>query len=403
MANLLSSYNPIRKTLVSIEYSIQEGKPILFGLELVQKKGELDINQTFTLKQPEELSKFSKTTHLSLVITDDNVLSKEVQQTGIDAEIVAEAFPNLNLNDFYYQILRSTSSSFIAVCRKEYVETCIEKFQKAGNIITTVSLGVLKMTALSRYAQDTPLKSYTAEVGFSNEELISIISKREHIEERHNIEGLIFPTTHTLPLAVILDIVFNTGKISGNLETRNQELQKRYKETRFFKNTLQFGIGFLLITLLINFFVFNENYKKWQGLQEELQVYTTQKEQITKKQAEVNTKEALVQSILTTGFSKSSYYTDQIVQAQPATVLLTSFIYQPLIKPIRKDKHIELSENMISIAGKSTDKTQFTAWLRTMENMSYIGTVTIIQYGLDKKNTSDFELTLKIKSNGAKD
>ncbi|TSE06684.1 hypothetical protein [Aquimarina algiphila] len=403
MANLLSSYNPIGKTLVSVEYSVQEGKPILFGLELVQKKGELDINQTFTLKQPEELSKFSKTTHLSLVITDDYVLSKEVQQTGTDAEIVAEAFPNLNLNDFYYQILRSTNSSFIAVCRKEYVETCIEQFQKAGNTITTIALGVLKMTALSGYAQGETLKSYTAEVGFSNEELISIVSKREHIEQQYNIEGLTFPATHSLPLAIILDAVFNTDRISGNLETRNQELRKRYKETRFFKNTLQLGVGFLLITLLINFFVFNANYKKWQGLQEELQVYTTQKEQITKKQAEVSTKEALVQSILTTGFSKSSYYTDQIVQAQPATVLLTSFIYQPLTKPIRKNKYIEFRENIISIMGKSTDKTEFTAWLKIMENLPFVEAVTIIQYGLDKKNISDFEITLKIKPDAAKD
>ncbi|WP_062053713.1 hypothetical protein [Aquimarina longa] len=403
MIGFLASYSPFRKKLIALEYSNNKDTPIIIGLELAQKKGELENTQTFTVASADELSELIKNQKASLVITDDNVLSKEVSHTGTDIEIVGEAFPNLNLNDFYYQILRTSEKSFIAVCRKEHVENSIEQFKKEAIKIVAISLGGLKLEALSGYADNENLKSYTTTVSFNNGEVVSLLPKKEDIEEEYTIEGLSFLSIHTLPLAVVLNTVLNSDTISGNLEIKNQELYQEYTESQFFKNTLQIGVGFLLITLLINFFVFNANYKKWQGLQEELQVYTTQKEQILKKQAEVSIKDTLVQSILATGFSKSSYYINTITQVQPSTIILASIAYQPLEKPIRKDKAIELTQHHISITGTSTDKTDFTIWLRTIEGLPFVNTVTIIQYGLDKKNASNFELTLSIKTDETED
>ncbi|MEW7291271.1 hypothetical protein [Aquimarina sp. 2304DJ70-9] len=401
MLESLTSYLPFKKTVFTLEHTKQESESVIFGLELVQKKGELDIDQTFTVNHPDELGEVVKTgKSVCLVITDDQILSKEVSNTNTDVEILAEAFPNLNLNDFYYQILRTTDRSFISVCRTQYVESLIQEYQKAGIKITGVHLGGLKMAALSVYAEGNTLHSNTTEVRFANNEVTSITKNNKTSVEQYTIEGLNFSSTHTLPLAIALDEFLSTDVISGNIASKNQELKKNYKESLFFKNVLQIGVGFLLIALLINFFVFNAKYKSWQGLQEELQVFTTQQEQIKSKQADVNTKEALVQSILTTGFSKSSYYIDQIIQALPSTVVLTSFAYQPLEKPIRKDKTIDLRANVVSVTGKSIDKEEFTNWLRRVEGLSFVETVTIVQYGLDKRNTSDFEVMLTIKSNG---
>ncbi|QKX04093.1 hypothetical protein HN014_03940 [Aquimarina sp. TRL1] len=402
MKDFLSAYNPFGKILVTVEHSDNNGELILLGLELMQKKGELDITQTFTVRHYNKLYKFLKNSELSLVITDDKILSKEVAHTGTDAEIVAEAFPNLNLNDFYYQVLRTTEKSFIAVCRKRYIDTLIEEFQNEGFKVTSISLGALKMAVLSEYGNGERLKTHRGEVHYSNSEVVSIVTNQKNTEEQYSIEGLVFASTHSLPLAIALDAVMSNNKVSGNLGIKNQELYKHYVESRVFKNTLQGGIGFLLIVLLVNFFVFNSNYKKWQGLQEELQVYTTQKDQITKKQSEVKIMEALVQSVLTTGFSRSSNYINKIVQVQPSTIVLTSLAYQPLTKPIRKDKVIEFKDKIVSVSGKSIDKSDFTIWLRAIEGLSFVDAVTIVQYGLDKQNISDFELTLKIKSDETK-
>ncbi|WP_152537376.1 hypothetical protein [Aquimarina pacifica] len=387
-----------------LEYSQQSGKPVLIGVELEQKSGELNIKEMQTAEEIGELSQFLKGKSIRLVITSDQVLSKKVSHTGSDAEIIAEAFPNFNGNEFYYQILRSAETSFIAVCRKEYVDKQVQKFKNDGVLITEISLGALKMVALSGYVGDVDVYSNTSKVTFYTDEIVSILSKNENEpEEEYDIEGLIFSSRYTLPISLGLTSVLQNDLISGNIDDENSILKKRYSEVRFFKSGLQLGLGFLLIALLVNFFIFNGKYKKWQSLQEELQVYTSQKQLIDKKVKEVGSKEALVKSIQTTGFSKSSNYINQITQIQPKTVLLNVFTYQPLKKPIRKDKLVDLQKDIISIAGQSTDKVDFTNWLRAIEALSFVESVTIVQYGLHKKQTSDFELTLIIKTDGTTD
>ncbi len=401
MLEKLISYRPLGKNLMMVEYSQQSGHPVLIGVSLEQKGGELNIKEMITGSAPGDLSQFLKNKSTSLVITNDQVLSKQVTHTGTDSEIIAEAFPNFNSNDFYYQILRSAEASFIAVCRKEYVDALVQEFKNSGIWITALSLGSLTIEALSGYVQDMEIYSYASKITFADDTIISISPNNESDpEEQYDIEGLVFSSTYTGPIALGLSAVLQKDSISGNTGEQDYILQKNYGEVRFFRNALQIGVGGLLCALLINFFVFNNQYKQWQSLQEELQVYTNQKELIDTKIKNVGVKEALVKSIQTTGFSKSSKYINQITGTQPKTVLLELCTYQPLKKPVRKDKQVELQKDMMYISGQSTDKIDFTNWLRAIEALPFVDNVTIVQYGLSKKQTSDFELTLTIKPHG---
>ena len=103
-----------------------------------------------------------------------------------------------------------------------------------------------------------------------------------------------------------------------------------------------------------------------------------------------------IRDSLTTGFSKSSYYIDQIIQSQPTTIILTSLSYHPIRKVIRNDKPITLDHKTIQIIGNSSDKTSFTAWLNTVESLDFVDTVTIINYGLNNKDNSIFEVAIHL-------
>ncbi|WP_299223281.1 hypothetical protein [uncultured Aquimarina sp.] len=395
MGASLLSYNPIKKSFLAFEQSERENNPIIIGIEVEQKKDELDVIQHFVLKDLTMLSQYIKiTTKANLSITDSNVLSKEILSTGTDQEILTEAYPNLDLNDFYYQILKTSEKSFVAICRKQYVDTLISAYKKVNIQITNIDLGDLRISSLLSYFRDTELLTYSSTILSNNGEISSIESNNSSIEE-YKIETIVIPSTHTLPFACILDTVTNQTSISGNTEEKNAELLHTYKESQFFKKTLQYGIGFLLISLLINFFVFNSKYTAWQELQEEQQIYSTQKKGIEKQQSIVNTKEAIVQSIVNTGFSKSSYYIDQIIQSLPTTVTLNSFTYQPIAKTIRTEKPIVIRERTLLITGNSSDKAAFTAWLDSIEDVSFVKATTI-NYGWDKKNTSAFEIAINL-------
>ncbi|AXT61360.1 hypothetical protein D1816_13725 [Aquimarina sp. AD10] len=403
MLQKIASYNPVRKNLLAIEHSQRDGNYHILGLELALKKGELDIVNRFIVTSIGQLSSTIKNLgKASLAITDTQILTKELSSVGTDNEILSEAFPNLNLDDFYYQILKTSTKSFVAVCRKQHIDSIIQQYQKAKIEITEISLGNLKMAALSSHIDSDEISSNSAIIKVDNGEISAMLPKGNTTENIYTIEGLTLDYTYTLPLAIALNYFLHQINTTGSIEIKNQSIANEYKESQFFKKTLQFGIGFLLISLLINFFVFNTKYKKWQELQGEIQVYTTQNESIKNQQESVDTKEAIVKSILNTGFSKSSLYIDQIIKSQPTTVILNSFVYQPISKTIRSDKPIAITKNMISVAGNSIDKADFTTWINTIESLDFVDTVTIIKYGIDKKNISSFEIMINLIHDTAK-
>ncbi|MHA7057061.1 hypothetical protein ACWGOQ_0007570 [Aquimarina sp. M1] len=388
-----SKYKLLKKKSFAFEHSEQENNLVILGIEVQQNNDELDIIQDFVVDDIGNISEYCKSSiRANLVITDSKILSKEVHTTGTDQEILADAYPNVDLDDFYYQILKTDTKSFVALCRKQYIHSLVDAYKKVNILITKIDLGNLTTSSLLSYLSNTELITYTAVIKNDQEKILSI-QPHQDVKEDYKIGTTTISSTHTLPFSCILDTISGQSAISGNTEEKNIELFNVYKESLFFKNTLQYGISFLLISLLINFFVFNSSYKTWQGLQEEEQIYAIQKEHIKKRKSTVHTKEAIVTSILTTGFSKSSYYIDQIIQSLPSTVILKSFSYQPIGKTIRDDKPIMIKKNTLLITGNSSDKAAFTAWVDTIEDVSFVQTTTI-NYGWDQKNTSAFELAI---------
>lgn len=384
------------KTYVTLEHSGNDNEQIILGLQIQLKKEELDISHTFTVHQIQDVADEVKTIpRVGIAITNGSVLTKEVDAIGADHEVLSEAYPNLNLDDFYYEILKTDAKSFIAICRKSKVDEIINAYRKEKIIITEVALGNLKAASLTSFIDTDELLTHTSSITLHNTQ-VTAINRNTELSKHYEIQGLGVGSSHVLPLAMTLDSFSHQAKISGNVADLNQHLREQYKEVTFFKKALQYGVGFLLIALLINFFVFNSKYKKWQGLQEEIQVYTSQNESIKRQQTIVAGKEAIVNSILTTGFSKSSLYADRIIALQPTTILLSSFVYQPLAKTIRNDKPIQIKNHVISVTGNSIDKKDFTSWLNAIENLDFVTKVTIASYGVDKKNTSSFELIIQL-------
>ncbi|MGY3793184.1 hypothetical protein [Aquimarina sp. 433] len=387
-------YNPIKRSIYAFEHTEDENGTIIIGVEVAKKNGELDITKKFMINDLKDLPE-SNISSAHLVITDNQILTKEIVTKGTDQEIVSEAYPNLEVDNFYYQILKTSEKSFISICRKTYVDNIISTYKDAKIAITSIDLGNLTTTALIPFIKDSKVLTFTASITIQNEELLSITRNNQQIEH-YEIDSLVIPSSHLLPFASILHKVSGISNISGNVIEKNTTLEITHKELRFFKKTLYYGIGFLLIALLINFFVFNSSYKKLQELKEEEQVYNTQKETIKKQQLIVNTKENIVQSILSTGFSKSSYYADQIIQSLPLSVLLKSYNYQPVLKTLRNDKPITIKQKAIVITGDSLDKTSFTNWIHKIEDLNFVDKVTILSYGIQKKKTAIFEIEIKL-------
>ena len=183
MVKQLLAYNPIAQNVLAIECSQNLGNPAYMVAELKLKKGEIDVNITKSVSEISELQKEYNTKKATLLLTDEFVLSKQVAHTGTDAEILGEAFPNLNSADFYYQILRSGGTAFIAVCRKDHVDGYIQRFKDAGIWVTEIALGSLKMISFASYIQNVGVLNHTSLIEYGDDQIKAITTKAEEAEE----------------------------------------------------------------------------------------------------------------------------------------------------------------------------------------------------------------------------
>lgn len=385
--------------IIGVEYAHFKDEVVITGLISNLKKGEFAIEETFLVEQLDQVAEhIPKGKSIVLNITGDNVLFKQIN--SIDSakeEIIAEAYPNLDTKSFYYQIYQNETSSYVCVCRKKYVEELIASFEEKKLHVTQVVLGNLSLPSLFSIISSEELQTLSAKVTVKEGELVGIKKNKLEANETYVFDQEHVASTHLGALSSALNTLTNTSQLSSNFEQLILNLKSNYQQHSIFKGLLVGGIGFLLALLLINFFVFSSRYSTWQKLEEQKQLYENQQTQLKDRINDVRKKEALVSSILNSGFSKSSFFIDQLIQKQPQSITLTELIYQPVAKAIRKDKAINVEQKTIKLAGISTDKGEFNNWLQNLEILQFVTQTTILHYGTMRASKSEFEVLLNFE------
>lgn len=382
--------------LIAIEHCAFGEQTTVAGIIASLKDENIQVVNSFLVDSISKTTEFiAKNSPVSLVITSSNVLTKQVPSANAQ-EALATAFPNLNLTEFYYEVFPAQESFFVSVCRKDYLDKLFIDYEKAGLYITNFSIGNRLLQSLTEYIPTTKAYTLSSLVTLSKEHIISIEKKEADIFEEYSFEDQIINSNHLLGFASIVDSIANTATVESNTFPSTESLLTKFKEIRFFKLMLYGGITLLLGSLLINFFIFSSRYKQFQQLNEDKELYQTQGKQLEKRIEIIKRKEVIVKSIQKTGFSKSSFYTDQIIQRIPEYISLNALTFQPLVKNIRKGKPIQYSEEYMSIKGSANNKLALNNWINSIQLLDFVNNVTIMHYGNEKGNLADFEIAINL-------
>jgi len=362
---------------------------------LKQSKKELNLESTFQVDSIDEIvEKISKNQHAILIINDDNVLSKTIESQQQDTlKVVYLAFPNINLEDFYFEVLSQKEKHFISLCRKDYVQNIIENYTKQKLFIVDVSLGNNLIGNLSDFLNKNQIYSSNAQIQIENNQIIQIEKDSVH-SENYDINGLTVSNEYVLSFSGALKTVLKNGNTKTNFTVEKERLFKNYKQIRFFNQFLKIGGLFILGLLLVNFFFFNHYFNKVNELKQISVINQSTKNQIVKLNETVSKKQKMVDDLLKSNESKSSFYSNTIIHSLPKSILLSEFNYQPLSKRVKADKPIELEQNSITISGKSNDSKAFSSWISQLEQENWIDKVNIIDYGNSSSNSSDFKIKI---------
>ena len=109
-----------------------------------KNKDSFENTASIHIKGEAIIRKAKEISHAHLILVSEQVLIKKVNAANSTKNLstqVNQAFPNLNLEEFYYQILNEGSFSYIAIVRKQYAESIINYYESLGIAIINLSLG----------------------------------------------------------------------------------------------------------------------------------------------------------------------------------------------------------------------------------------------------------------------
>ncbi|RNL88486.1 hypothetical protein ED312_08540 [Sinomicrobium pectinilyticum] len=365
-----------------------------------RQKDEILITESGSTNAPDDLPDTLSAHHHTLVIINtNNILTRITETTGnADIAIVNKAFPNIKIDDFYYEVVPSGERAFIAICRKAYIDRILGELKDKGYTPSGFSLGLLCMQHLAAFTGNGETGVSNARVIFADG-LLADIRKEETVPgTTYTVNGLEIPGPHLPGFVAVLGLITgNTGSIS-NFSDRNTYFRQEFYHRRFFRLFVRSALVFLLVLLLANFMVFNHYFGKTEVIKQASEVNRLNRENFMKLKEEVDKKEKVVGDIRSSSGSRSSYYTDRIIQALPASILLKELRYQPLQKQIREGQEVLLQEDRIMISGESADSNRFSEWIENLEAMNWTENVSIRDYGSSASGAS-FSIMLTIKNN----
>lgn len=378
-----------------IEHAVKNEDEIIYAIILKQAKKELNVSSSFEGRTIADVSnKLSKNQHAALIINNEKVVFKTVESEQQDAlKLVYKGFPNINLDDFYFEVLSQANTHFIALCRKAYVNELIDSYAQQKISIISLSLGHSLGIIAADFTEKDILYSSNARIEIENNR-VAKVEKISTPSKINSINGISIFSSHLLSFLGALNIILNNNSAVSNFLKEKETLVNDYKQTHFFNQFLKVGGLFILLLLLVNFIFFNHYYTKVEELEQVSEINQSTKNQILKLKEAVSKKQKMVDDVLKSNGSKSSYYCDRIMQSLPQSILLSEFEYQPLLKRIKAENDIEIEEGIILVSGASNESESFSSWINQLEQKSWIDKVEIIDYGSRTSSTSDFTIEI---------
>ncbi len=388
-------------TFCSIEHSIDKNaKEHFLVLQLKKTKKELVIADSKSFQKHEEVfTHLQSQKHAFLIVNNQQVLLKKVISVDENKELVVKkAFPTIKLADFYFEVVTTLDHSFVAVCRKEYIDNLIKTYESKGIFIIDFSLQNLMVCSLLPYINNEEIYTLNNKLICKGEQAVDI-EKSVFKEVNYSINDLEIPNKYLGALSGILAYFYRNNSNISNFKEKGKELFEYYKRHRFFSIGLKVSLGILFAILLVNYLIFTNTHTKGSVLNEELAENNAYKNKLTQLQNRVEKKSQLTKSLASSSSFQITRFLNELGRSVPPKTSLKELSYQPLNKSIKKNKDITVSMNTIVVKGNSRNSNSFTKWISYLEQKKWVQKVEIISYGKGKNTfSSSFEFLIYINN-----
>lgn len=390
--------NVIGKHYIGVEHFSFLNEEKIAILQTENKKGEVVITKkdkvTYLGFIPE---KWNKKLPFFLVLNTNQVLHKEVVGVeNIDEKLLFKAFPNTNLEEFYFEIWRLNNRSMVALSRKSYVDDVITVYKQQGISISGISLGACGVVEICDYFAKEEVVTNHQVISWRDDDSMITTSALE-MEETLQLNGLSINNSQILSFCGILRLINQNTQNTGSIIDCSNKLYENHIQQSFFAVGLKVMLSTLFLLLFFNFIAFSHYYSLASETSENILLHNSLDSRIASIKQRVNRKEQKVKNGLSDNFSESTIIINEIARRIPSTILLSELVYQPLEKKIKDDETIIINDKTILISGKIVENMAFTKWIESVELLKQIDNVVITHFGKNDMNETEFSVKLTLK------
>lgn len=392
MLDQLRTYLKEGFTYYGLEITGAEETLVYLLLELRKSKNQLLIVNKVKLNSLQELpAQLKKKNPLFVCINTPNILTKKMEGelSGSPEALVNQAFPNIDLNNIYYEIIQQQGEPIVTLSKKGPVDALLKELADQKVTVSGFSLGLSAVENILPFLEDGTLHASNYRLEVTDGALSSTRTATAPTNLLYTISGLELSSSYLLPFSHILGQLNQKQGVS-NFRELNTQLHQGFKNQRVFHQVLKYALSFFIALLLANFLVYNHYHGKVGQLNDQLAATSSQKDELTLLDASVQRKQERVETLSASSNSKATYYLDLFAQHIPASILLNEIKYQPLAKPVREKKPIMLEEGVLLVSGISKDVDAFSFWIEELEKQDWVNSVETLDYNYVGKTTSNF-------------
>lgn len=361
-----------------------------------RKKNQLVVEATETFNDLLSVKAFiPKNTPVFVCINTDKVLIKDVQSSDNKSALVNKVFPNINPDNFYYELITTKNRSLVSVCRKEVADAVINDIEKESISVCGFSIGISAITPVIPHLNTDHIALSSYVIALEDTEIQSLTKINTENHRVFSLNGMELKSCYLLAFGGLLLYVLKSHNSFANFSDQNIAYAKEVSQKRFFGSFLKVGITLLLLSLLINFAVFSYYFDKAENLKQTVQVNEENKTRFLTLDSVVAGKQKMVEDILASSSSKSSFYIDKLIQTLPQSILLQQLTYHPLEKRVKEGQEIVVNRNQILITGVSGNSEAFSKWIEAIEAFKWVQKVSVSHFGTNNSSAgSDFILNV---------
>lgn len=363
-------------------------------LNLQRKHGELELLGAWSSTALEDIATHIKPKNVLLLqINTSRVLNKQLDgdRPALAEQWVKKAFPNLDLEQFHYQVMDEPKIKLVSITKRSVVEEHLAELKKLGFVPASISIGVAGLSPSLGFMQP-PIRGSNFKIQEKDDGRWALSPRESLVSEQIDVQGLQMPSRHLLSFSQLLGHI-QAMEAPSNLKEVNGELYNGFKNRRFFQKGLQWGLGFLLALLLVNFLVFSHYRSKTMASEGPIDP-EQQTELLERIRERVSSKEKKLRALLGSSNTRITQYMDKIGEGLPQSILLDALTYQPLDRPVQPNKPISVGTDQWVISGQTNDKEAFAKWTAQLEAMDWVRDLNIERYEYLSKTVDNFSLKI---------